>query len=257
MAGNAAELKKQDDYLRSNVGNLILSARTGYRPRFTSFLDERQREIAQELLNHYRCESYLFYGGTEGCGRVMLGVFPDGEEADPGQFPIAALRVSPKGKTTTLTHRDYLGALMSLQIKRETIGDILPEEDGAVIFVNEDIAEFIRLNLAEIGRCSVKVEECAGEITARTQEFDEITGTVPSLRLDCVVALVMRKSRSIAVRAIESGLVRLNYVETENAAKQLSGGDVISIRGLGKFILTDEIRTTKKERNLITVQHYR
>ena len=257
MAGNAAELKKQDDYLKSNVGNLILSARTGYRPRFTAFLDERQRELAQELLNHYRCESYLFFGGTEGCGRAMLGVFPEGEEADPARFPIAALRVTQKGKAAALTHRDYLGALMSLQIKRETIGDILAVDNGAVIFVNEDIAEFVRLNLTEIGRCAVKVEEFEGEVPAQAQEFDEITGTVPSLRLDCVVALAMRKSRSIAVRAIESGLVRVNYVETVNTAKQLNGGDVISIRGLGKFILSDEIRTTKKERNLITVQHYR
>lgn len=258
MAGNVVELKKQDDYLKSNISNLILAVRGSDRPRFTSFLDERQQVLAHGLLNHYRCENSLLFGGAEECGRKMLGVFPDGMESERGLFPIAVLRVDFWSKEpVVLTHRDYLGALMGLQIKREVIGDILTDEMGAFLFVSADIADFVRLNLDEVGRASVKVAQHKGEISIKPQEFDEITGTVSSLRLDCVCALLMKKSRSIASRTIESGLVRVNYLETENVSKQLSGGDVISIRGMGKFILTNEIRSTKKERNLITVQHYR
>ena len=56
-----------------------------------------------------------------------------------------------------MSHRDYLGSLMGLGIKRENIGDILPLEDRCYIFTKSDISGYIIDNLLKIGRHGVKI----------------------------------------------------------------------------------------------------
>lgn len=254
---NAADQKKQDDYFKSNVNNLITQANARSSPRFSAFLDERERALAEEVLRHNRCEG-VFFGGMEECERVLLGVFPAEIEPNHASFPIAALRVSHSGRVE-LSHRDYLGALMSLQLERDAIGDIVPTDSGAVLFLSRDVSEFVRMNLTRIGRTSVEVKVAELESLERKQEFSQLTGTVSSLRLDCVTALLMGKSRTIAVEQIEAGLVKVNGLEAANVSKVLSLGDRIAIRGHGKFILGQEgqeLKKTKKDRIFLTVQKY-
>ena len=49
-----------------------------------------------------------------------------------------------------LSHRDYLGALMSLGIERKTLGDILTHEDEAVIFLKKSITPYVLENLDKV-----------------------------------------------------------------------------------------------------------
>lgn len=245
--------EKQDEYFKSNIKNLIFSANTNYYPKFTFFLDEHQQAMALSLLSFNHVTNYLFYGGTADCERVMLGIFPEHREPLKAEFPIKAVRVRHKGKENRLSHRDYLGALMSLQIKRETIGDIFIEDTSSVIFVNESVSEFIRTNLDRIGRLSVSVEEYEGEPFTAVRKVKEIQGSVSSLRLDCIVALSIHKSRSAVAAMISSGLVKVNGMEICNAAKPLSSGDKISIRGYGKFILDGDFKKTKKDKFFVHI----
>ena len=57
-----------------------------------------------------------------------------------------------------LTHRDYLGSLLGLGIKREKTGDIIVRDDGADIVICEELAEFVSLNYDKAGRTSLSVE---------------------------------------------------------------------------------------------------
>ena len=49
-------------------------------------------------------------------------------------------------------HRNYLGALIKLGIKREKIGDILVRDDGADIIIKSDIAEYTKNDLKTLTR---------------------------------------------------------------------------------------------------------
>lgn len=244
--------KKQDDYFKSNINNFIEQAVLRSSPRFSEFFDERQRGMAEEILRHNKWDRFLFFGGADGCERVMLGVFPETVSAEEARFPILAFQiVNTAGET--LSHRDYLGALMSLQIKREKIGDIVVEGNRATVFVARDIAPFLQLNLTKIGRCAIRLHPVElGQVTVK-REYEPVQGTVSSLRLDCVVAFLLNRSRRVAEEAIASHLVKVNGTEASSGARQLAHGDTVVIRGKGKFLLNGEIRKTKKDRLFLTV----
>lgn len=243
---------KTDEYFKSNISNLISFARNKSTPKFSSFLDERQQLLAVEVLNSARHKAYKLYGGTANCERLMLGVFPENGEIDESLFPITPLKVDFSEKQK-LSHRDFLGSLMGLQVKREAVGDILIDNSFAIILVHDDISDFILYNLDKVSKTSVKVSKAEDISIDKKLEFEQITGTVSSLRLDCVVALLLNKSRSIAVEVIEQGLVKLNCVDTQNVSKQINENDIIVIRGKGKFILEAPVKKTKKDRLFITV----
>lgn len=247
------ERNKQDHYLKSQLSRLVLSAADRGYPQFSSFLEERQQNFAWEILRHYKYQNYLLFGGAENCERVVLGVFPEYMDADSCAFPIVSLKFSYSGKEA-LTHRDYLGALMALQIKREMLGDIWVQEKGAVLFVLEPMADFIRMNLNQIGRASIQIADAGLDDLNRLITYKEITGTVSSLRLDCITALVCGKSRSLAAELIAAGLVKVNGIECLSASKTLHYGDSLAIRKYGKFILDTEGKRTKKDRLFLTIK---
>ncbi len=123
------------------------------KPKFLGFLTADEAECARRLLNNRRC-STKFFGGYEGAERVMLGCFPDWDEIQ--DFPVSAVTFTFR-KSDALRHRDFLGALMALGIKRETVGDILTEEGRAVIFVTNEVKGFVLSQVEKIGSVGVKV----------------------------------------------------------------------------------------------------
>lgn len=243
---------KQDEYFKSNISNIINYVKFRNLPKFSSFLDERQVIIAKEILKSLKCENYKFFGGVNNCDRVILGVFPDGQAVDEDYFPITALKLTYSVKNE-ISHRDCLGSLMGLQIKRESVGDIIIQDNFAIVFVSDDIADFVTINLCKVGRSNVSISICDTFDIVKKQEFKEITGTVSSMRLDCIVALLLCKSRTIAVQTIKANLVKLNYQDIQNVSKIINIDDVITIRGKGKFIVEGPLRKTKKDRCFIKI----
>ena len=89
----------------------------------------------------------------------MLGLFPDYLSLDLGmdvsiwkeQFPISTVALFYR-KQDALTHRDILGSLMGLSIKRELIGEILTAEDFAVIFCTQTAQQIILSELERVGK---------------------------------------------------------------------------------------------------------
>lgn len=244
---------KQDDYLRSNVANMVQSVESQYYARFSGFLDERQQALAEAVLRKLSCTNYLFYGGAENCERLMLGVFPSDVEPDTSLFPIVPAAIHTTSKES-FSHRDCLGSLMGLGLKRASVGDIWVTPTAGVLFLSEDVADFVRTQLFRVGRVSVSVDEPCPEELVRVVSFEERTGTVASLRLDCIAALITGKSRTQACALIAAGLVSVNRIPVLQSAKQLSPGDQIVIRGFGKCYLGTEIRTTRKDRLSVTIK---
>ena len=175
------------------------------KPKFLGFLTADEAECARRLLNNRRC-STKFFGGYEGAERVMLGCFPDWDEIR--NFPVSAVTFTFR-KSDTLRHRDFLGALMALGIKRETVGDILTEEGRAVIFVTNEIKGFVLSQVEKIGSAGVKVSEGFVPPLPLSDRLEELSVTAASERLDCVISAICGISRAKSEEVIGAGLVTL------------------------------------------------
>ncbi|MBQ7835246.1 MAG: RNA-binding protein [Ruminiclostridium sp.] len=219
-------------------------------PKFTAFLNEQEQYFADAFMRRGGY-SYTLWGGAECCVRKMLCVVP--YEYEP-EFPIFPITLTYK-KEFSLGHRDFLGSFMSLGIGREQIGDILTGEGYAVVFCTQTSRDMILNYVSKIGRVGVDISEGINKPLPKTL-FEEVSAVVASMRADCIVSAVTGLSREKAADFIKSGSFTLNYEICNNVSKILSEGDIISLRGYGKMVLTDNGAETKKGRLRITLKKY-
>ncbi len=223
-------------------------------PQFTKFISPHERVVFEQFASVPPFVSYMVWGGTADCERTVIGFFPDYMEPCEALFPISALQVKAAQK---LGHREVLGSVLGLGIERSLLGDILPEETGAVLFCLDSIADFIRLNLRRVGRQNVTTDRAdLSELILAPRETKEICGTVSSLRLDSVLALALGKSRAKTQEMIGAGLVQHNWSEEESPDCPMAEGDIVSVRGFGRLKLNRVLGETKKGRIRITVLQY-
>lgn len=246
---------KSDDIFSAKLMDLANLSEKIKAPKFSMFLDERQIYQAQRLLSVSTRERALFFGGYPEASRKMCCVYPDFLEPEQIVFPISVLTAYYRS-SDMLSHRDFLGSLMALGIKREVLGDILVGEGMALIYLFDKHVPYLLENIQKIGRVGVRLTEGADPSFVYTPKFHNISGTVASLRLDSVVALSAGVSREKAAGFIREGLVSVNYEQAESVKLQLKAGDVFSIRGYGKYVLENDIRVTKKERLYVNIKKY-
>jgi len=217
---------------------------------FTNFLTPTE----QSLINTVKYKNVIFNGGSTLCERRRAFFLPDyisEEEFDVEEY-ITAFKITYSFKT--LSHRDFLGTLMGLNIKRECIGDIYVFEKVAYIFVNKEIASYILMNLKKVGNLGVEIEEISiNEVVVPEPKTEEIKFTVNSLRLDSIIAGTFKISRETATNAIKDGLVMLNYLPVLTPSKSLNENDVISLRGHGKAKIDSIGSLSKKGRIFISI----
>lgn len=222
--------------------------------RFLGFLDSAQMLEAKRAVEKTGIKHRFFAGHAEG-ERMVLGLFPDWCDPEDRLFPIIPITaVFREGEK--LSHRDFLGSLMSLGISRETVGDILPDDGFAVFFVLKDVAPYILSQLDKIGGTGIKLVEGLPFGLPAGKGFLEISKTVASQRLDCVVAALCNTGRSKACQLIETGLVSVNSLLAEKLTKMVGNGDKISIRGKGKYIIDSIQDRSRKGRIILKARKY-
>lgn len=170
---------------------------------------------------------------------------------------ITAIKICGSG-FRNLTHRDYLGSILSLGIEREKLGDIcVLDEHSAVAFCSTEIADYLLFELDSIGNDKVKVSKIPlDKNMASTQKFQPFTDTVASERLDCVVAALSNLSREKAQNLIKGGFVEHNYETATKIDVDTKAGDIISARGYGKYVIRDLSQATKKGRLRLFADKY-
>ncbi len=238
----------------SRACDLYDKAERTSKPFYTKFMSPA--ESSAVAIRFPKSEVKLrMLGGYDDAERCICAFYTYDDELCP---PVCALSLSIKSKTATLTHRDYLGSVLSLGIKRETIGDIIVTDSGATMFCLAEIADFIIENLTKIGGSGVRIKELGSDADVSFgREFEDIFATVSSLRCDCIVAAAARLSRTKVSELIERGLVLINYNPALSHSASLKDGDVISIRGYGKFRLQTDGSLSKKGRIHINLQKYK
>ena len=243
-----------DNLLRARVTDAErLSDKTG-QPRFVGFLDERERALCESWLSRSR-DRLCFWGGHEQAERTVLGVFPVGEEPQPLWTPLTALGFAYRAEKV-LSHRDFLGTLMSAGVKRSAIGDILCGTGLTVVFVLNDILPFLQNEITCVGGEGVRLlPDYAGPLP-EAHRFRDVSDTVASARLDCVVAALCRLSRGDATAAIQAGRVTLRFLPCESPSATVHDGDTLSVRGCGKFRIVELNTPTRKGRLILKAQQY-
>jgi len=222
--------------------------------RFIGFLDERLQVLAKDLLRQRRFEKYCFYGGYPEAQRVFLCT---GSVSATDSFPIASLCFRYRGEDRyRLAHRDFLGSIIALGVKRESLGDILVGEGIGVVFCTEPVARLVEREVTKIGRVGVSVSRDLPKQLPVSYSLEERRYNVSSLRIDCIVAAIVAKSRTCAVKMIRGALVSRNFAECTQVSQEVSEGDILSIRGYGRFIFERVANHTKKGRLNILVKKY-
>lgn len=221
---------------------------------YTRFLSPREQMYVTERFSPY--VNVISNGGYDDAERRIVCFSPVDTYETDFDYETVALCVRTKNRTV-LSHRDYLGAVLSLGIKRELVGDIVICDDRAVVFCHGEIADYIEYNLSRIANLSVAVEAAdISSVELPQRKFKEKSLTVSSMRLDCVLSAAANKSRTVSAELIEKGLVCVNYDVIKNASRTVADGDVLSVRGIGKMIVRTDMSLTKKGKYHIEIKQY-
>jgi len=246
-------MEKEDKILLALVQDKI-DQRLDYEiPVNTGFLDLRQRGLVDNYCKRIKGLEYRFDGGYEDAERCIC-LFLVGEETQAS--PLAVLRVNKEGPTI-LSHRDYMGSILGLGIKREMVGDILVHEKGADILILEELSDFFLKHYEKAGRVTVKTQIVGmEEICSPMEDFEEARISVASLRLDNVIAAAFKVSRSQAAYAINGGAIYLNGQQSLKPDRLVPEASKLVFRGKGKIILQCLMGQTKKDKWSILIKRY-
>ena len=216
---------------------------------FSDFLDLNQQNILHSLSFRDTGVQVKTFGGYESAERQMAAFVPD---------PIACIKVQPLNRkfSEELTHRDYLGAILNLGIERSKTGDILLDDSCGYIFCCESMADFLTEELVRIRHTSVQARRLSQEEPLPSPKREEVSGTVASPRLDSVIALAFGSSRSSILGLIEGGKVFVNGKSVVSNGYGIKDGDIVSVRGKGKFQFGSVTNKTKKNRYHVILYRY-
>lgn len=206
-------------------------------------------EISQEL--GVRC---CTKGIKEECEKKILGIYIYEE---PTEFPVTFIKIHNKSKFKTLEHKDYLGALTSLGIRREKLSDIVVVENEAFLLAHNDIAHYILYSMEKVANCPCEVSAISeNEVNLGENQLKTLNLISTSLRADCLVSSICNISRSKAEQLIGNGKVILNYEELKKKDKLIEVNDIVTIRSFGKFKFKEVVGDTQRGRLKIKIDKY-
>jgi RNA-binding protein YlmH len=221
----------------------------------TDFLDPREQQIVSMIIGSNDLDVKLnIFGGFQYAERQRAIISPYYEEASENDFSLTMLEAAYPEKFLTLTHRDILGACLSLGIKRNKIGDILVKNGKIQIILAGEIAAYVIANLTSINKAAVTLKEKPlTSIIQKKMDWTERDHTIVSLRLDVVLKETYHLSRKSALELIKKQYVKVNYKVVEEAKFLLQENDMLSVRGKGRSKLVSVNGKTKKDKLKITM----
>ncbi|HEU5139732.1 MAG TPA: RNA-binding protein [Bacillales bacterium] len=232
----------------------VEEVQTRYVPKRSDFLDPRQQDIVRAVIGDQDDISMSFSGGSENAERKRLLLLPPYSQSEDEDHGLTLFEVNYPRKFASIGHRDLLGALMGIGLKREKFGDLLFQDGQVQFVVAKEIASYVRLNLTEVGSSPVELEEIPiQEILVVPESWSEQGGTVSSLRLDAVLSEVYRLSRAKITPLIRKGFVKVNWKTVEQPSYSLRTGDYLSFRGKGRSKLLGVEGPTKKGKQRIII----
>ena len=229
----------------------------------TDFLDMYQLSLVRSYLKKNNIINYTLYGGYEEAERKILIAYPENEDEvvikKQSEELVKIVRVKlPDEEKGKYSHRNYLGGIIKLGLKREKVGDIVVSPEGADIIVVKEFAEILVNELPSLTRfqnSDITIHDI-NELQKQEIRVEDVKIIVPSLRLDTVVSDLARTSRNKAVQIIKQERVFINGQNEVKVSKQLKLEDILTIRGKGRFIIKEIVGTTRSGRQIVRVEKY-
>ena len=281
------ELKREEQLLCARAAEM--AAASEYATAVMPFLTPRERLLVHDaLIRCGRAERAFFWGGCRGCERTMAVFLPEWRISEPpplpkggyaGAFdearedwftalltedptlaeeiPLCALQITGSG-FAELSHRDFMGAILALGIERSVLGEIVVTGEGALVFTTPEMAVYLTENLTKIGRDSVKIRQVTPDPAMEiSRQYETVSITAATPRIDGVVRALTNLSREDAAALVRSGMVERNYAAVLDVDKQIVPGDVLTIRGYGKYRIDKTDEETKRGRRRILCRKYK
>lgn len=227
---------------------------------FSDFLNLNEQNLLISMKQELPKIKYFAYGGFQEAERKILCFCGDDtiECQEDISFPIACIKITPVNSkfSDTLSHRDFLGAALNLGIERSTLGDILIINNEGYIFCKDTIQDFITDQLIKVKHTTVTASMIEKSDFHYTPTLKEIVGTVSSVRLDSILSIAFHQSRSSLTGLIAGGKVYVNSKCVLSNSYNLKENDIVSVRGLGKFIYVGTSYQTKKGRYSVKILLY-
>ena len=253
---------------------------------FSDFLNLNELHIYHSLHREFPVLTESF-GGYDGAERQMAAFIPDAlsyvhlqeasasqgadkartggkrtsSEGSELQYPIGCIRIVPASPkyAEKLTHRDILGAVMHLGIERNRLGDIICREGEYYLFCEQDIYPFLLEQLTKIRHTAVRAEryDLSDGMETVSPDFEERSEMIASNRIDAIIARAYRLSRSESAALLAEDKVFVNGRGVSNCNESCNSGDIISIRGKGRFIFETADLLTKKGKLKVNFKYFK
>ena len=232
---------------------------------YTDFLDMRQRQLVEKILYDVKYTNYVAFGGYKTSERTSIIIYPSKLEEVfiDNKFDyntvFSVLRIKlPNELKGMYSHRNYLGGIIKIGIKRDKVGDIITSKDGADIIILKEAEKYILNGLKELTRFNkaefeiLKLEE----LNIEEPKTEILNIIIPSMRIDSIVPEVIRTSRAKASEIIKEERVFINHELVIKGAKEVKTNDVITVRGKGRFKIGNILNNTKKGNLVLEVEKY-
>ena len=247
-------MEKEEQLFKKRIQELAVLAYERDIPVHTDFLTLNEQAVFQSVSATLPPVKVVFAGGSPMSERKVLCFLPSYMD-----LPFSCLRIQPVSPrfAEALTHRDYLGSIMGLGIERSLIGDIILKDGGAFVFVMQRMAAYLCGQLTAVRKTSVTCSLWEQEGAFPEPELEPMEGTVSSVRLDAVTAFCGRMSRAKAASFIEGEKVSVNGRICTSVSRNVKEGEVLSLRGIGKFRFEQSGAPTKKGRLPLLILRYK
>lgn len=231
----------------------------------TEFLDMRQRQLLEKILFDIKYSNYVAYGGYKTAERTILIFYPSKLEDVFAEnrfdfntiFSVINILL-PNELKGMYSHRTYLSGIIKTGIRREKVGDILSNKNGANIIVLKDSIEYVLdglKTLTRFGKSELR------ELKLQDLEIEEpktivTNAIIPSMRIDSLVSEMAKTSRAKAAEIIKEERVFINHELVVKSSKEAKENDIVTIRGKGKFKVGAIINSTKKGNLVVQIEKY-
>jgi RNA-binding protein YlmH len=183
-------------------------------------------------------------------------IFESNPKAEYARVVVSDSVIEPQFKTITLrstytdenlSHRDVLGALMHLGVERDTFGDIYVTDTHVYIQVVSELKTVFK-DVHQIKSDFIYFEEINDLPTTLKEKSETVTVFLDSLRVDALVSKAFNIQRDDVKALIDQEKVKINYFPIQKYTILVKPYDIISVRGFGRIVLTEDVGTSKSQK---------
>lgn len=253
--------KISEDYLIAKVDDKISFCNQKNKITYSDFMQLNDKSTVIKYLKQNHIQNCFWFGGYENANREILVFYPDKiteEMARKNLSDFVTVIDISLPKELNYEHREYLSGIMKLGVEREKFGDIIVRENGASIVVFESVSDYFLNNLKLLKRFQKAniTKKSIYELENAEPHFKDLEIIVSSLRLDNLICGLAHFSRSKAEEYIKSGCVYINGVCEMKESKKINIGEILNIRGKGKYIFDSISGNTRNDRMKLVFKKY-